>query len=244
MSSSTGTSTSTTTRTGWSPRVRRFVAAALVALATLIAHGPHADAAVPRVCAGVAGCRVVAHVDVDGDGRRDAVGIARRGADGAGDGRVVVRVRTARRIVSTERRLSYWYGRPWRGAARLDGVAGVELVVGYTTGAHTVFEQVLTWRSGRLVGLRAPGGEGSWVIDGSVNFQRGWLRRAGQPVGTVTLLDAQRNGGDGPRFTGTATRYLWSGGRWVEQARATNRRLAERTAYGWSGWHVPPLPRF
>ena len=243
MTTSSRTTISSATRNHWRLRARRVGAAALVALATLIAHGPHADAAVPRVCAGVAGCRVVSHADVDGDGRRDAVGVVRGGADGASSGRVVVRVRTATRIVSTERRLSYWYGRPWRGAARLDGVPGAELVLGYTTGAHTVFEQVLTWRGGRLVGLRAPGGQGSWVIDGTVNFQLGWLRRAGQPVGVVTRLDARRNGGDGPTFTGTATRYLWSGGRWVEQARVTNRSLTERTAYGWGGWHVPPLPR-
>lgn len=242
----TSSSSTGTTRAGAARRLRarRVGAAALVALATSVAHGPHADAAVPRVCAGVAGCRVVSHADVDGDGRRDAVGVERRGADGANDGRVVVRVRTATRIVSTERRLSYWYGRPWRGAARLDGVPGAELVLGRTTGAHTVFEQVLTWRGGRLVGLRAPDGQGTWVIDGTVNFQLGWLRRAGQPGGTVTRLDAERNGGSGPTFTGTATRYRWSGGRWVEQARATNRGLSQRTAYGWSGWHVPPLPRF
>ena len=225
------------------PWARRLAAVVLVALATVIAHGNGAEASPPPVCAGVAGCRVVAQADVDGDGRTDTVAVVRRGADGAAHGSVVVRVRTATRIATAQRRLAYWFGDPYRGRARLDGVPGVELVIGSTTGAHTVFEQVLTWRQGRLVGLRAPDGEATWVIDGAANYNAGWLRRSGERVGTLTQLTNERNQ-DQRTFTGTATRWRWSGGRWVEQSTAVNRSLPERTAFGWAGWHVPPLRRF
>lgn len=51
---------------------------------------PAAEAA-SGVCSGVPRCRVVAHTDVTGDGARDAVGVARRGKNGAERGSVTVR---------------------------------------------------------------------------------------------------------------------------------------------------------
>src|SRR4051794_25507072 len=92
------------------------------------------------VCSGGLKCRVVTHVDVNGDGHADTVAIARRGAEGARSGSVMVRVKTSPgRVVSASRRTSFWFGGLWQGAARIDGRPGRELVVGYTAGAHTLF---------------------------------------------------------------------------------------------------------
>ncbi len=220
------------------------VALAVAGAGLAVAPVAPATAAGRGVCEGVSGCRVVARVDVNGDGRRDAVGIARRGSSSAGNGAVVVRVRTGTyRIVAARRPLDYWYGSPWHGAASLDGRRGKELVVGHVAGAHTQFFWVLTMRAGRLVTLRAPGGAPDWVVDGAYNVSRGWLRGADQRVGTVVRRTADRNG-TSRTFHAVATTFRWTSGGWQRVRRTVHPRLAERTAYAWGGWRVRGLPRW
>jgi hypothetical protein len=229
-----------------SPRhpLRTISVVVVAAAATLVATPDTAEAAGPGVCAGVNRCRVVAHVDVDGNGTSDAVALARRGKNGGPKGFVYVRVKTAaNRIVAVRREAPYWYGPLWQGAAALDGRKGRDLMIGRTAGAHTQFFRALTWRGGRLTNLRAPGGRLNWVVDGAYRFSLGFLRRAGKPAGTLTRLDAERNG-ESTTFTGTATDYRWSGGAWQRVRRSTNDHLPEKTAGRWSGFRVPGLDRF
>src|SRR4051794_39512006 len=71
----------------------RFGVLAAVAVASIPGPAGQATAAARNVCTGVAGCKGVAKVDVNGDGKTDQVGVVRSGT--AEDGRVTVRVLTA-----------------------------------------------------------------------------------------------------------------------------------------------------
>lgn len=223
--------------------VGAILATVVVAAGTLAVAGP-ADAAAAHVCTGVSACRVVSHVDVNGDGVRDSVGLARRGADGAASGSVIVRVQVApRRVVQVTRRLEPFYGSPWQGAAFIDGRRGAELMIGHVAGAHTQFFQALTWRNGRLVNLRAPGGGPDWVVDGAWSVSLGWQRRSTDPVGTVLRREAYRNGSS-KTFTGTVTTYRWSSGGWQRLRRSTNDRIPQDAAHSWGGFLIRGLARF
>jgi hypothetical protein len=203
-----------------------------------------ASTAEPGVCDGVPGCRVVARVDVDGDGRRDSVGVARPGGDTGR--RVVVRVRTGPdHIVSVRAPAEFWPGSPWLGAAQLDGRPGAELVVAYTQGAHTDFFRALTWRAGRLVTLGAPGPGDFWVVDSAAFVSLGWQRLPHDPPGAIRGLSAQRAGTSAhDPFRGTVTRYQWTPRGWRTEASRTVFPMSERAAYAWAGFHVPGLPRW
>jgi hypothetical protein len=203
-----------------------------------------ASAAGPSVCAGVTGCRVVARVDVDGNGTRDAVGVTRLGKDMAPHGTVVVRVKTgAHRIIKARRTLPQWGGPVWQGSAFVDGRKGRELVVGHSVGAHSLFFRVLTWRSGKLIDLRAPGGGLDWYVDGAYNVAAGYLHRAGTPAGTLLQRYADRYDG-GSTFQGTVTRYVWAAGRWKQTSEVSYPNLDQETAYRWGGWRIPGLGRY
>ena len=112
--------------------------ASLLAATGMCAIASPAEAVGPGVCTGITTCRVVARVDVDGNGTRDPVALSRLGKDGGPHGTVVIRAKVGRhRVVQARRKLPYWYGPVWQGAAFLDGRKGRELVVGHTAGAHS-----------------------------------------------------------------------------------------------------------
>lgn len=210
---------------------------------------PAAAAADPGVCDGVAGCRVVASVDVNGDGRRDDIGVAGRGS--AASKTVVVRVRVgpnrddANRIVATRVPAPSWSGSPWQGASAIDGRPGAELVVGYTQGAHTAFYRSLTWRAGRLVTLGAPGPGIFWVVDSAVWVSLGWQHLRGQPPGSIRALSAVRAASSAhDPFRGTVTGYQWTPRGWRTVAARTVFPLSDRVAFSWGGFHVPGLARW
>jgi hypothetical protein len=174
----------------------------------------------------------------------DAVGVAKRQKKGSQRGTVVVRVKLGpRRIVQVKRRLRYWGGPAWQGAATIDGRPGAELVVGHVAGAHTQFFTVLTWRGGRLVAERTPDGSPDWTIDGAYNVDIGWLHRKGDPLGTITGLVNERNDG-ATTFTGTQSTWAWTDGRWTLTSRQTDTAIPERTAYTWGGFQIPGLSRY
>jgi hypothetical protein len=159
---------------------------------------------------------------------------------------VIVRVRTApRRIVSARVPAEFWLGSFWQGAAHLDGRPGAELVVGYTSGAHTSFFRALTWRAGRLVTLGAPGPGAFWVVDSAAFVAVGWQQLARDPAGTIRQLSAQRAGSSlHDPFRGTVTRYRWTPGGWRTEASRTVFPMSDRAAYAWAGFHVPGLRRW
>lgn len=220
--------------------------AASCAVVVVAGSGQPASAASAKeskgVCQGVSRCHKVAKVDVNGDGSADPVGIARRGQRGAEDSYVFVRVKIGpEKIVSVRRRTPYWYSSPWQGAARLDGVSGKDLLVGYTSGAHTQFFHGLTWRKGELVTLDAPGQEVTWVIDGAYSVSIGWLRRGSWPQGTIRKRFATRDeSGD---FEGRITSFRWKDGGW-KTVSDKNVSPSEDEAYSWGGFHVPGLARW
>lgn len=219
---------------------------AMCAAVVVVAGGPagaSGSGSGKGVCDGVRRCHEVAHVDVNGDGEPDAVGVARRGRDGAEKGKVVVRVKTGPdEIVSTRRKTSYWYGSPWQGASHLDGEPGKDLMVGYMAGAHTLFFHGLTWRDGGLVTLDAPGRGHPWVIDGAYNIAYGWMRKGSWPEGHIRKRVATRY--ESEHFKGTVSSFRWKDGSWDLVDSTTIYPLPDKTAYSWAGFHVPGLRRY
>jgi len=198
------------------------------------------------VCDGVTGCHVRARADVNGDGSRDVIGIARRGAAGDAAGAVLVRVKVGPHLIASYRaRTEWWYTPVWQGVARLGGGSpGREIVVGNTVGAHTQFYRALTWRHGDLVTLDAPGKDRMWMIDGAAGISAGWQRRPNDPVGKIYRRVATRFGDiDGP-FKGKVTTFRWAHGRWNRHGTTTNDPLPDARAYSWGGFQVPGLERW
>lgn len=229
-------------------RTASLTAAAALAgsLLSVTAGTTTAQAADPGACSGVEGCRVVARADVNGDGKRDAIGVARVGSNGDPKGAVIVRVKTGPgKIASVRRQAPYWYGPIWQGVADLDGKKGKEIVVGHSAGAHAQHYRSLTWRKGKLVNLKAPGTSDYWLIDGAVWISAGWLQRPSDPAGTIRQRFAVRTG-DATRsaFKGTVTTYRWKPGGWTRVSVETTNPLADSTAYSWGGFRVPGLQRW
>jgi hypothetical protein len=198
------------------------------------------------VCTGVRGCHVVARADVNGDGAVDVIGVARRGANGAPRGAVIVRVKTGPgSIVSVRRPTEYWGGHLWQGRAFLDGHKGKELVVGFTSGAHYQAFRALTWRRGSLVTLNAPGRGKFWGIDGAVWVAMGWQRRHHDPVGTIRKRVAIRTGDPiHSPFKGRITTFKWRHDGWHRVSFRTVYPLPDHVAYSWGGFQVPGLQRW
>jgi hypothetical protein len=198
------------------------------------------------VCTGVRGCHVVARADVNGDGAVDVIGVARRGANGAPHGAVIVRVKTEPdSIVSVRRPTEFWGGHLWQGKAFLDGHKGKELVVGFTSGAHYQAYRALTWRRGSLVTLNAPGRGKFWGIDGAVWIAMGWQRRHDDAIGTIRKRVAIRTGDaiHSP-FKGRITTFRWRHDGWHRVSLRTVYPLPDHVAYSWGGFQVPGLQRW
>jgi hypothetical protein len=207
--------------------------------------GPAEAATVTHVgvCAGVDGCHVRSHVDIDGDGQRDAVGMAHRGR--SSDQVVIVRVKTGPRQIDTARyHMSFWHGSPWQGTAALDGRPGREIVVGRTMGAHAQLYRALTWRHDGLTQLDAPGSGGSFMIDAAVWISLGWKRPAAAPAGVIRMRHAERIGDYRSPFHGVVSTYRWNQGSW-DRTRVNDRgRISDRCARRWGGFRVEGLDRW
>jgi hypothetical protein len=221
-----------------------LVASTLPLAVPTVAAAPE-NRAGPGVCARVPGCHIVAKGDVSGDGSKDVIGIASRGASGSEGRAVIVRVKTAPdKIVSTRWQSPYWHGPFFNGLTPLDGRAGKEIVVGQTQGAHAQLYRSLTWRHGDVVTLDAPGGSPGWLVDAAAMVSYGWQRRAIDPVGTVRRRVADRY--DDPemeRFKGRITTYRWTTHGWIVVETRSVYPLSDRRAYSWAGFHIPGLDR-
>lgn len=195
------------------------------------------------VCSGVDRCHIKAHVDVDGDGDKDAVGLARLRKDG--HRYVIVRVKTSEgHITRVRRNLGTWLGSPWQGTAQLDGRPGREIVVGRVMGAHAELYRSITWRHGGLRTFDAPGRGGSWMIDSAVWTSMGWKQPPQAPSGTVRHRAAFRVGDTSSHFEGTVITYRWTRAGWDRVATRTFARISDERAYRWGGFHVPGLARW
>jgi hypothetical protein len=182
------------------------------------------------VCAGLRGCRVLARADINGDGHRDAVAMARRAAA------VVVRVKTGPgEVVQTRRRLRSWTGSPWAGVARLDGRPGKEVLLGRLAVRHARYYQVVTWRRGRLQVLDAPGRARWWRVASSARVQAGWLHRPASPAGTIRQRVATKSGG---AYQGRIRTYRWSSSGWRPSSSVTVRSLPDAQALRWGRFVV------
>ena len=218
--------------------------AASVGLAVALSAAPvstNTAHAATGVCTGVNYCKVVTRVDVDGDGRADQVGLVQRSKNPAGS-KVTVRVWTAKgRTMSTSHE-AWWYGSTWHGAAKVDGVAGHDLVVGTSVGAHLMTFRIITVRSGKLVTLKAPGNQNRWTIDSSYSYNEGWTRSVSKKgVVSMTYRGAVRSSSSRHRLV--ISRYTWRSGSWsrISTQKST---VSDRTAWNVGGWRVSPLKQF
>lgn len=192
------------------------------------------------------GCKVVARVDVDGDGRADTVSSTPTRANGAAAW--TLRVVTARKAVAqVTYGTPYLYEGPsWFGAARMDGVVGHELVVRTGWGAHTQYFGVYSWRGGKLVAQRAPGTRSrEWFTDGAYWISQGYTGGLSKGRKTLTTRTYLRGEGASRKyFTGTATTYTWRAGAWRKTGSSTVRvhETSPKVAAAY-GWRVAGLPR-
>lgn len=217
------------------------VAAAAVAVSGAPVLTTSANAAT-GVCTGVSSCKVVSRADVDGDGRADQVGLVQR-TSYPQNNTITVRVRTAKGRTMTTSHKAWWYGSTWHGAARFDGRAGHELVVGSSAGAHARIFRVVTYRDGKLVTLKAPGGSWTWLIDGSYSMNAGWFRTTSRGKVYMTSKSAMRNMST-YRHDLRTYKYQWKNGSWRFVSSTRNPRATTTSAYAIAGWHVPYLKTY
>ncbi len=227
----------------------RAAARALLALVcagtvVLVAPGP-ASAAGPGVCAGVSTCRVVARVDVDGNGTRDPVALSRFGKNGGPNGSLVVRVKVgAHRIVKVRRKLTYWYGPVWQGSAVLDGRKGRELVVGHTAGCARTFCSACS-RGGTADSSICAPRTVAWTgtSTGPGRSMPATSIRAGTPAGTLLRpgcrpLDAMTTTSSREPSTATSGPPV----SWKRTHHTAYAYVNEETAYRWAGCASPAWP--
>ena len=213
-------------------------AGVLGVLAATLTTAP-ADADEPTHATNQAAARVVARVDVNGNGKRDVVRFTKRGKH-----KLVVRVRTdrgkvRRRVV----RAPYIEFGDWYGAARLDGRSGRELVLLTAAGAHSLSYTVLTWRHGKLKRLNSPTDK-FWFTDGAAMMGSGWLRRTNHGRVSMTERHLSRAGGR-PVWRGKATRYVWKRGDWRKRGSHRIKVRGDNKAakrFGWRGTTLPSFP--
>jgi hypothetical protein len=189
-------------------------------------------------CEGLANCRTVATVDVNGDAARDDVVLAQRA------GGFTLRVQTStgtRSTVSLATR--QWKGDPWQGAASLDTRPGRDLMVGRVIEGSTRKFTALTWRGSRLVVLDAPGTATYWTVSSSTRTKAGWLKPRTAPKGTVVRRVATRIR-TSKVFRGKAITYRHTSRGWVAKSSTTKRRMTATAAGRWGGFSVNGLDRW
>lgn len=198
---------------------------------------PSASAAT-TVCTGVSGCKVVSTADVDGDGRRDQVGIVSKRS--SSNYRTTVRVRTAKKRLMTTSFTSYWYhARPWHGAAKMDDRNGHELVIGQSAGAHSQSFKVLTYRNGKLTTLKDPFGDSTWFIDSSYSWNAGWFRTTSR--GKVYMTSKYSSRRTSSTHDLSTYKFRAVNGTWKRVSSSHTTRASDKTVNSIGGWHVSGL---
>jgi hypothetical protein len=230
-----------------------FLVTALAAGSVVLAAVPtsHAAAEVPTradAVTSLAGHHWRHHVQVDGKSGPDPVVII-GGKDlelnsaKIGTGHILVRVHLTNspRVVSSRQFLSYgsvsspWT--PWLGATNLDHRGGRELVLGFSTGAHSQFFTVLNYRAGRLRALRAPA-HLSWGVNSSFGTGSFGWRCTSKGVESRSVFP----GGGSPTYRVVRNRYVWGAGRWVRTSHVG--RTVPADAQGNPPAYTDDYPRF
>lgn len=154
---------------------------------------------------------------------------------------MTVRVRTASGRTMSTSHGAYWFEeQTWYGAAKMDGRAGYELVVGSSMGAHRLEFRVITYRDGALTTAKAPGGAWRWVVDASFSYNEGWFRTT-SAAGTVIMTSKTAYRATESTHSSSVNRYIWRSGSWVRTS-SSQSRVSDKTAWSYGGWHVPYLP--
>jgi hypothetical protein len=156
--------------------------------------------------------RVVARVDVDGDGRTDVVRLRK-----VEDQHAVLTVSTARGATLSRHLRTTWIDPMWHGAARIDGRPGAELVLITDAGAHTLFHTVLTFADGRLVRQQRKGPGRTWVTDGAAFVNIGWKRYRKDGRAFVAKRWVTEDY-ESPGWSGKSVTYRWGRGEWHRAA--------------------------
>lgn len=225
---------------------RTGVAALATAAATVGFVTSTAPAHATGICDGIKNCKVVAHVDVTGDKVKDTVAVAPQNVKQGYAGKTQVRVLTGKGslFTYTDKDVSVPAPDVFRGATRLDGKGGAELVLGHTAGAHTVFYKVITFRDHKLVMEKAPKGPGSdglWFTDGALNSFAGIYRTKDDGKAVVTFKQGARAGvPGGGKFDTDIWSYRWSSGHWAKVSEKHVKRTEKQIAHVW-GWHTEQL---
>ena len=227
----------------------RRITVGLVAAALLASSAPAASAT-PATPTAPTPSRVTTRADVDGDGRRDTVELARRRVTpDEYTFRITVRTATGRRAVRDVLVPNYGDGSltpedVWDGTATVDGTPGVEIAVDRSGGVGDFpWPHLYTWRAGRLAPAAAPGasaGDLGWSVADHFTLVAGYDVRTVKGVRqlTATHLDG-RFGADRERvtFRGTRVTYRWQHGAWVKSGTRRIGPLSEDAALRHAGWH-------
>lgn len=218
------------------------LAAALAAGGVAATASPAAASTHPGPCAGVSGCTIESHADVDGDGRADQVAW-----HPIGDHVAEVRVETATgHLLTTRVNVHLWWGGgAWGGTARIDGRPGAEILVGSIQGAHTPMYTMLTYRSGALDVEPSPSAlSHKWQVDAAYADSMGWWRHT-LADGRVAMTQriAYRDG-QSQRFTGHNVTYAWDGNGWTRVSRVATSYPTAKAAGKIAGFHVSGLAAF
>ncbi|HIZ98945.1 MAG TPA: hypothetical protein H9805_10275 [Candidatus Janibacter merdipullorum] len=206
-------------------------------------------AAAPDACADAgSSCHIVSRADVDGDDRRDSVGLTAWGKSDHGY-KATVRVRTADgESLTTVSPIDLPQVSAWWGAAAIDGEPGHELVLQSDEGAHTGWYHVITYRDGKLTTLKDPLSTRDfsyryrWAIDSSATTGMGYRRTvmsSGKPLVYAYRGTLNRYSG---RYVQTTKAVTWSNGGW-RQISKKSASVTPAVMVANAEWNVPYLPQ-
>ena len=208
------------------------------------------------VCAGIADCEQVDRADVDGDGRLDDVALVGEPDEypSGPNTQITVRVLLADgTAVTREAALEGWYGdTAWHGATDFGQVPGEELVIGGTSGPHTKWYRVLTYRDGELVELPYPDSDPAtadlfyatmWPIDAALSAYVGV--QCETVDSTVVLRSVTTPGppSEDSTYEGEATSWVLEGDQWRMTDSSELMYPDGSSASEIAGWQCGDLPR-
>ena len=204
------------------------------------------------VCAGIPNCEQVDRADVDGDGRLDdvaLVGEANKYPSGPNT-QITVRVLLADGTTLTrEAALEAWFGdTAWLGATDFGQIPGEELVIAGTSGPHTKWYRVLTYRDGDLVELPRPGRSDTfyatmWPVDAALSAYVGV--QCETTSSTVVLRSVTPPGlpSADSTYEGKATSWVLDGDQWRMTGSRELMYPDGSSASEIAGWQCGDLPR-